>query len=183
MLASTIASTDESDYLRGIASVGGDIYLAFAQRLVKSELPNNTLNWDIAIQKWDQNHKHIATRVLDLDNEDFITGFKNLNNALYLFGANGFEQADTNSWVSDPQAHVTKIDSENLNILDQLTFRGQRATIAWDLSFDHSSNQLVLVGSTDGPITHSTDTHKKGFIAKMLPSSKNSSSETISAQP
>jgi hypothetical protein len=161
------AGTVASDYIRGMTTKDDQIYLAMGQRLVKTNEPNNTMNWDVAMQQLNSSDDVARTRVLDLDNEDYVAGLKNINGRLYIYGANGYEQADTNSWVTDPHAFIASIDAESLHLVEQKVLRGQRATIGRDLAFDESSGDMLLIGTTDGPITHSTDTHEQGFLARL----------------
>lgn len=161
------AGTVVSDYIRGLATVDDQIYLVMGQRLVKTNEPNNTMNWDVAMQQLNSAGDVTRTHVLDLDNEDSVAGLKSMNGNLYIFGANGYEQADSNSWVTDPHAFIASIDAESLHLVEQKVLRGQRATIGRDLAFDESSGEMLFVGSTDGPITHSTDAHEQGFLVRL----------------
>lgn len=161
VLAEKIIGSDYSDVVRGAMFHNGRLYVATASRLDKGIGGNQDLEWDAGVLTVDPSNLAAEYKKLDINQEDMPAGLLSADGHLYLYGVTGYQQANTNSVVSFGHGFYKEL----LTDTDDKTYHkiaGMRHTLIRDLSV--FQGQVVAVGETDAPITHSEDRHSHALF-------------------
>ena len=156
--------TNESDLIAAIGIHDNKLVIGVNSRRNKSNSYSSS-EWDIGLFSVDINSLEYTHNWLDIDNEDILTGISTYNNSLILYGMTGFKQVDTNSWVSHYNSFygiynptTQTMDSPNIISIDRST----------DIDcMIEGSDYIYGVGSTNKPITHSSDTSSTAILFEI----------------
>ena len=88
------------------------------------------------------------------------------NNQLWLYGHNGYQQVDSNSYTSSPNGFYGLLDLTNFELTEVTTLTGPRATTLEGII--NTQDAVISLGTTDAPITHTLDRSSQGLINKKV---------------
>ncbi|WP_257451598.1 hypothetical protein [Archangium lipolyticum] len=153
-LAQTFGREGNEVELAGLAVHRGEVVLGAMENLLKSDRPNDTLEWDLVLMRGRLEDGALSLhRTLDISREDWLHDFRvDARGHCYFAGTTDFVQVDTNSWVEPGKGLLLKTD-ENGEQLGRLELTGTRHVQVTHLAF-RPDGTLQFGGTTDGPLTH-----------------------------
>ena len=159
-----VIGSDESDSIADIEIINDTLLVGVNNRRLKSpEASNNTTEWDIGLFEVNLTDFSFNHHFLNFDNEDLLRGITRLGNDVYLFGVTGFNQVDTNSWVTNGKGFYKKLAyGSSQDWHSYIEIPGVRHSEIIDLTV--VNNQLMAVGQSDAPITHSSDRNSSALL-------------------
>lgn len=170
-VSSSLLGTEFLDDVSGIAMVDNSLWLTAKSHMKKFNQANHTFEWDISVFKLDPytlNETEITNpiAIINVDQEDWLEGMNIFNNQLWLYGHNGYQQVDSNSYTSNPKGFYGYLDLTELTLNEVTSLEGPRATVIDALI--NTEDSIISLGITDGPITHTTDRSNQGFINQKI---------------
>jgi hypothetical protein len=155
------------DVVAGIAMVEDTLWVTAKTHVKKFDQANYKFEWDISVFKLnpnvlDETVINTPVAIIDVNKEDWLEGMNLFNNQLWLYGHNGYQQVDTNSYTSYPNGFYGLLNLNNLELTEVTTLTGPRATgIKGIINSEYS---IISLGNTDAPITHTLDRSSQGLL-------------------
>lgn len=159
------------DEVAGIAMVDDTLWVTAKSHVKKFDQANYKFEWDISVfqlnpSALDETALNTPVAMIDVDKEDWLEGMSLFNNQLWLYGHNGYQQVDTNSYTSNPNGFYGLLNLNNLELTEVTTLTGPRATgIKGIINSEYS---IISLGNTDAPITHTLDRSSQGLLNKQV---------------
>lgn len=153
----TMASTADSENLKGIEYHNDALWLGGSVRLEKFTTPGDTLEWDFFLQQINPaDGQLINHHPIDFMQEDKLFHFGLTPSGNFAFaGRTGYQQPDSNSQVSYGRGFVLETDQAG-QITRSVTFSEPRDVSVRALTYI-DNDQFVFGLNYDAPITHTCD--------------------------
>ncbi|WP_020405379.1 hypothetical protein [Hahella ganghwensis] len=162
LLEEKVVGTQEMDLISDAVVHNGMLYALANSRIKKSDMDNETKEWDIGLFAINPVSLEYTHEWLDLNQQDWATGMTVDGNDLYLFGVTGYQQKDTNSIVSNGHGFYKRLPDGVVQDDDYVKIAGRRHGIIHDMSV--FQGMINAVGVTDAPITHTKDRNSSGLF-------------------
>jgi hypothetical protein len=153
------------DYPTAMTVHEGVVLISGAARITKSDSPNRTMEWDIAIMRGSvEASSALEYRTIDLARDDFAWALaEGPRESLIVAGRTDYVQVDTNSEVENGKGLLLTLgpDLSRQAVLELPMPRDVQVRAVRMLA----GGDLLLAGTRDGPLTHTerSMTHNDGF--------------------